>query len=104
MTDEVSTEAEANVAQLRELLDLRRLDFTSASSETDFFIGRSQYKPDGRVYGGQVLAQCVVAAAAALPQDRHIHSLHGYFLRAENERPSRSLSTPNSMGSLTSPA
>jgi acyl-CoA thioesterase-2 len=82
MTDEASTEAEANVARLRELLDLRRLEFTSASSETDFFIGASQYKPDGRVYGGQVLAQCVVAAAATLPQDRHIHSLHGYFLRA----------------------
>ena len=46
MTDEASTEAEANVARLRKLLDLRRLEFTSASSETDFFIGASQYKPD----------------------------------------------------------
>src|SRR5699024_10697525 len=86
MTDEASTEAEANVARLRELLDLRRLEFTSASSETDFFIGASQYKPDGRVYGGQVLAQCVVAAAATLPQDRHIHSLHGYSPRAGDVR------------------
>jgi acyl-CoA thioesterase-2 len=82
MTEESSTEAEANVARLHEILDLRRLDFTAASSESDFFIGHSQYKPDGRVYGGQVLAQCVVAAAATLPEDRLIHSLHGYFLRA----------------------
>ncbi|UZD63659.1 acyl-CoA thioesterase [Brevibacterium sp. JSBI002] len=29
-----------------------------------------------------MLAQCVVAAAATLPSDRLIHSLHGYFLRA----------------------
>lgn len=82
MTDEATTEDEANVARLHEILDLQRLDFTAASSETDFFIGRSQYKPDGRVYGGQVLAQCVVAAAATLPADRLVHSLHGYFLRA----------------------
>lgn len=82
MTEEASAEAEANVATLHDILDLQRLEFTSASSETDFFIGHSQYKPDGRVYGGQVLAQCVIAAAATLPSDRLIHSLHGYFLRA----------------------
>lgn len=82
MTEETSDTAEANVARLHRLLDLERLDFTSASSESDFFSGHSQYKPDGRVYGGQVLAQCVVAAAATMPQGRLIHSLHGYFLRA----------------------
>lgn len=82
MTEEASSDAEANVARLHEILDLQRLEFTSASSETDFFIGTNQYKPDGRVYGGQVLAQCVVAAAATLPAGRLIHSLHGYFLRA----------------------
>ena len=37
--------------------------------------------PHGRVYGGQVLAQCVVAATRTMADDRHIHSLHGYFLR-----------------------
>lgn len=82
MTEEASTEAAQNVARLHEILALQRLKFTSASSETDFFIGHSQYKPDGRVFGGQVLAQCIVAAAATLPSDRPIHSLHGYFLRA----------------------
>ncbi len=73
---------QANVTELRELLDLEKVNFTSASRESDFFLGRSQYKPDGRVFGGQVLAQCVVAAAKTLPEDRLIHSLHGYFLRA----------------------
>ena len=67
MTDEAPTEAEANVARLHEILDLRKLEFTAASSETDFFIGHSQYKPDGRVFGGQVLAQCVIALRRRFP-------------------------------------
>ncbi|MCI4009912.1 acyl-CoA thioesterase II [Brevibacterium sp. ZH18] len=82
MSDAEPNTAEANVATLRRLLELEPLTSTSASRESDFFIGHSQYKPDGRVFGGQVLAQCVVAAAATLPKDRLIHSLHGYFLRA----------------------
>ena len=81
MSDADQTDAEANVATLRGLLELESLNFTSASRESDFFIGRSQYKPDGRVYGGQVVAQCVVAASATVPENRLIHSLHGYFLR-----------------------
>ncbi|GAA1872299.1 acyl-CoA thioesterase [Brevibacterium marinum] len=71
-----------NVETLRRVLELESLSFTSASRESDFFIGQNQYKPDGRVFGGQVVAQSVVAAAATLPDDRLIHSLHGYFLRA----------------------
>ncbi len=59
--------------------------------EVDVFVGRSQPQPHGRVFGGQVLAQSVMAAgrtvsggvagSTATPA-RHIHSLHGYFLRA----------------------
>lgn len=53
-------------------------------SEGEVFEGRSQPMPHGRVFGGQVLAQCVVAAGRTMVADdgpRHIHSLHGYFLR-----------------------
>nr|WP_281496906.1 acyl-CoA thioesterase II [Ornithinimicrobium sp. F0845] len=55
-------------------------------SEGEVFLGRSQPMPHGRVFGGQVLAQCVVAASRTVDVDdgdgpRHIHSLHGYFLR-----------------------
>lgn len=38
----------------------------------------------GRLFGGQLLAQCLAAAQATLPDDgenRPAHSLHGYFLR-----------------------
>ena len=37
--------------------------------------------PLGRVFGGQVLAQSIVAAMHTVPADRTIHSMHGYFLR-----------------------
>ena len=57
--------------------------------EADVFIGRSQPMPHGRVFGGQVLAQSVIAAGRtvndledAAEHPRRIHSLHGYFLRA----------------------
>ncbi|RAG72481.1 acyl-CoA thioesterase II, partial [Burkholderia multivorans] len=82
MSDSQPSPAEANVARLHELLQLRRLDSDSGPRESDLFVGPSQYKPDGRVFGGQVLAQCIAAAAATLPPDRLIHSLHGSFLRA----------------------
>ena len=34
-----------------------------------------------RLYGGQVLAQVVAAAAATVHPDRQVHSQHAYFLR-----------------------
>jgi acyl-CoA thioesterase-2 len=39
--------------------------------------------PHGRIYGGQVLAQSLVAATKTIDTEgiRNIHSLHGYFLR-----------------------
>ena len=37
--------------------------------------------PLGRVYGGQVLAQSIVAAERTIPDGRSVHSMHGYFLR-----------------------
>ncbi|WP_347351762.1 acyl-CoA thioesterase II [Intrasporangium sp.] len=49
------------------------------------FLGRSQRMPHGRVFGGQVLAQCIMAAGLTISTvadvPRPIHSLHGYFMR-----------------------
>lgn len=53
------------------------------------FLGRSQRMPHGRVFGGQVLAQCVMAAGLTVSDDdapRPIHSLHGYFMRPGDDR------------------
>jgi acyl-CoA thioesterase-2 len=58
-----------------EALTLRRLGPTT-------FEGDSLPVPGGRVFGGQVLGQGVIAAGHTVDEDRHIHSLHGYFLRA----------------------
>ena len=67
------------VAQMIATLDLA--DAGGARTTEDIFTGPSQWMPHGRVYGGQVLAQSVVAATRTV-EERSIHSLHGYFLRA----------------------
>lgn len=66
------------VASLLAVLDLRD---AGARTTEDIFTGVSQAMPGGRVYGGQVLAQSVVAASRTLPAERAPHSMHGYFLR-----------------------
>lgn len=53
----------------------------AALSSDRFFVGDSERQANGRVYGGQVLAQCVVAASRTVDADRLVHSLHAYFLR-----------------------
>jgi acyl-CoA thioesterase II len=74
----VSDAAPDPVASLLAVLDLRD---AGARTTEDIFTGVSQEMPTGRVYGGQVLAQSIVAAARTLPDDRAAHSMHGYFLR-----------------------
>jgi acyl-CoA thioesterase-2 len=68
---------------LAELLTTLNLsDASGARTREDIFIGPSQWMPHGRVYGGQVLAQSLVAATRTVDASRVSHSLHGYFLRA----------------------
>ncbi|GAA2523631.1 acyl-CoA thioesterase [Rarobacter incanus] len=51
-------------------------------ADSDVFGGTSLHQPTGRVYGGQVLAQSLLAAGATVGSERLPHSLHGYFMRA----------------------
>jgi len=61
---------------------------TGARTNEDIFTGISQWMPHGRVFGGQVLAQSLIAAMRTTPDDRAVHSMHGYFLRAgDTEQP-----------------
>jgi acyl-CoA thioesterase-2 len=59
---------------------LNLADAGGARTREDIFIGPSQWMPHGRVFGGQVLAQSLVAATRTV-NNRPVHSLHGYFLR-----------------------
>jgi len=56
------------------LLGLERL-------EENLFRGQSQDLGWGTVFGGQVLGQALSAAVQTVPVERHVHSLHAYFLR-----------------------
>ncbi|MBO9627177.1 MAG: acyl-CoA thioesterase II [Microbacterium sp.] len=66
---------------VEQLLSVLDLDTTQARTTEDIFIGRSHPMPSGRIYGGQVLAQTLIAAERTMPENRAVHSMHGYFLR-----------------------
>ena len=59
--------------ELLELLDLEEI-------ELNIFRGRNESTREGRLFGGQVAAQALVAAGRTTP-GLPAHSLHGYFLR-----------------------
>lgn len=64
-----------------EMLDLLDLDSSAARTTEDIFTGSSHDMPSGRIFGGQVLAQAIIAADRTTDADRVPHSMHGYFLR-----------------------
>lgn len=66
-----------NDDRVRELLDLMTLE----PLEVNLFRGDSRDIGTPRVFGGQVLAQALLAASQTV-EDRVVHSLHAYFLRA----------------------
>ncbi|MGW6659588.1 acyl-CoA thioesterase [Rhodococcus sp. NPDC055024] len=57
---------------------------TLTEVDSDSFEASHQVIPSGRAYGGEVVAQAVAATIRTVPEDRSIHSFHGYFLRAGN--------------------
>ena len=62
------------VAKLLELLELEPL-------EHNIYRGQNRDLGTGRVFGGQVFAQALVAARRTVEEGREAHSVHGYFLR-----------------------
>ncbi len=59
--------------QLLGILDLEEL-------EHNLYRGRSPQVEWQRVFGGQNIAQALVAAQRTVDADRHVHSLHAYFM------------------------
>lgn len=64
----------AAMDELLDILDLEKL-------EHNLYRGRSPQVEWQRVFGGQTIAQALVAAQRTVEPDRHVHSLHGYFMR-----------------------
>ena len=62
-----------NIDELVDLLNLEKI-------EENIFRGQNYQAPWNRVFGGQVLAQSLYAAYQTVPEDRFVHSLHGYFI------------------------
>jgi len=78
MATSVSPTPEELVADLVLLLDLE-------PRGADRFVGRRKKGGEGRVFGGQVIAQALAAAERTVDPGRHAHSLHCYFLRGGSE-------------------
>ena len=66
--------SENTLTRLLSLLDLEAI-------EENVFRGGSPPEPVQRVFGGQVLAQALVAATRTVNPSRPCHSFHAYFLR-----------------------
>jgi acyl-CoA thioesterase II len=64
----------AAMQELLSILDLEKL-------EHNLYRGRSPKVNWQRVFGGQVIGQALVAAQRTVEVERHVHSLHAYFMR-----------------------
>ena len=62
-----------SVTELIDLLDLEEI-------EVGLYRARQPRSRLQRVFGGQVLAQALVAGTRTVPAERVVHSLHAYFL------------------------
>src|SRR5690242_19474082 len=78
-TGQSDPEVAALVAGLLGLLDVR------AGAEPLHFTGARRPGGVGRVFGGQVVGQAIMAASKTVPENRPIHSLHCYFMRPASE-------------------
>lgn len=67
------------LTELLQLLDLERI-------EENAFRGYHAPGSEGRVFGGQIMAQALMAAGRTLAPTLGVHSLHGYFLRPGDSR------------------
>jgi acyl-CoA thioesterase-2 len=61
---------------LQALLDILDLEYI----EENIFRGYNRNLGSKRVFGGQVLAQALVAADRTVERERSVHSLHAYFI------------------------
>jgi acyl-CoA thioesterase II len=78
MTPHAATTPQEAVDELITLLDLKQLG-------EDHYFGPQKPGGTGRIFGGQIIAQALVAATNTVAPDRVVHSLHAYFIRPGDE-------------------
>ena len=66
---------------LSQVTDIERID-------RDLYRGEPMESRLIRTYGGQIACQTLTAAVKTVDEDRTVHSLHGYFLRAGDPKQS----------------
>lgn len=69
----------ADVAELLNILTLTEIDEHIYQAPSFDFVGP-------RIFGGQVLAQALMAASLTVSEDKYCHSLHSYFLQGGDVR------------------
>ncbi len=73
------------VSQLLETITLKEITDKALEQQLlgkfRIFEGQSHDYAGQRIFGGQVLAQALIAAFHTIDDDKPCHSLHGYFLR-----------------------
>lgn len=69
------TQTTYTARDLVEMLELEPL-------EHNIYRGQNRDIGTGRIFGGQVLAQSLVAASRTVDEERPVHSTHGYFILA----------------------
>ena len=67
------------IAQLLDTLNLTQIAPDTYQAPSFDYVG-------ARIFGGQVLAQALMAGALTLTADKPCHSLHGYFLKGGDVR------------------
>lgn len=73
--------AETVVAAVARLFDLEPVP----GVEDEFTFPALATTARDRIFGGQVIAQAMIAAARTVEADKQVHSLHAYFLRGGDE-------------------
>ena len=63
----------------------RLFDLSPADEPDEFTFPALATTARDRIFGGQVIAQAMVAAARTVDGDKQVHSLHAYFLRGGDE-------------------
>ncbi|WP_321323827.1 acyl-CoA thioesterase II [uncultured Parasphingorhabdus sp.] len=81
-----TAEAHRNSVPADELIaGLLRTFTLTADGNDEFIYPALSSTTRERIFGGQVIAQAIVAADRTVDDEKNIHSLHSYFLRAGDE-------------------